>query len=236
MVVAIIAILAALLLPALRKARAGAQAIGCVSNLRQIGVGLTMYRNDADGFFPPMYQPFTDGGGTYTRPFPFRLVPYVGGTYRTDPGNGRVSCGLDPARVGHHLFYCPAEDVYTRSDYQFPLVDFAWLYGPSWDFTISTYSMLSGLGYHHNMTEATQPWLRPKRGLVHPSRTLVYVDGRREPRCDHSFRFVRFRHPGGANTLMGDMHVQRRNEDAMAEKWTDRVFHLYDPSQYRYSY
>ena len=52
-VIGIIAILAAMLLPALNKARDKAKAIKCVSNLKQIGVGSSSYINDFDGFFPP---------------------------------------------------------------------------------------------------------------------------------------------------------------------------------------
>lgn len=48
-VIAIIAILASMLLPALSKARAAAQSIKCVSNLKQSALILTLYANDSEG-------------------------------------------------------------------------------------------------------------------------------------------------------------------------------------------
>jgi type II secretory pathway pseudopilin PulG len=51
-VVALIAILAALLMPALRSAMARARAAMCLSNLRQLGTAFVMYANDRDGYFP----------------------------------------------------------------------------------------------------------------------------------------------------------------------------------------
>ena len=51
-VIAIIAILAAMLLPALEKARREALGARCISNLKQLGLSLTLYANDWDGFYP----------------------------------------------------------------------------------------------------------------------------------------------------------------------------------------
>ena len=51
-VIAVIAILAALLLPALAGAKRRGQRIACVSNLRQIGLGITMYVDDNQSTYP----------------------------------------------------------------------------------------------------------------------------------------------------------------------------------------
>ena len=51
-VVAIIAILAALLLPALNQARETAQGVKCISNMKQIGQHMVMYINDSSDYFP----------------------------------------------------------------------------------------------------------------------------------------------------------------------------------------
>lgn len=50
--IAVIAILAALLLPTLAKAKGKAQSISCVSNMKQIGLGARLYANDHNGQFP----------------------------------------------------------------------------------------------------------------------------------------------------------------------------------------
>jgi prepilin-type processing-associated H-X9-DG protein len=52
-VIAIIAILAAMLLPALSKAKERASGIRCMNNLRQLMIGWKMYPDDNAGHFPP---------------------------------------------------------------------------------------------------------------------------------------------------------------------------------------
>lgn len=51
-VIAIIAILAALLLPALARAKSKSQQVACLSNLRQVGFGLTLLIGDNEDRFP----------------------------------------------------------------------------------------------------------------------------------------------------------------------------------------
>jgi len=60
-VIAIIAILAALLLPALASAREKGRRAVCLSNLRQVGIGIQMYAQDHEGRIPygPKAPPFT---------------------------------------------------------------------------------------------------------------------------------------------------------------------------------
>jgi prepilin-type N-terminal cleavage/methylation domain-containing protein/prepilin-type processing-associated H-X9-DG protein len=55
-VIAIIAILAALLLPVLAKSREHARSAACLSNLRQIGIALQLYTQDHDNRMPVMYD------------------------------------------------------------------------------------------------------------------------------------------------------------------------------------
>jgi prepilin-type N-terminal cleavage/methylation domain-containing protein len=52
-VIAVIAILARMLLPSLRKAKQQAYKVKCLSNLHQIGIGLKLYADDNADTFPP---------------------------------------------------------------------------------------------------------------------------------------------------------------------------------------
>ena len=66
-VIAIIAILASLLLPALAKAKARAMKTKCLSNEKQIGLALNVWKNDSDGKWPWLLN--TTDSGTKNSPF-----------------------------------------------------------------------------------------------------------------------------------------------------------------------
>lgn len=67
-VIGIIAILASMLLPALARAKAKANQIKCLSNLRQLGLSATLYAGDFNEEFPARRTP--------TNAWPHKLKPY----------------------------------------------------------------------------------------------------------------------------------------------------------------
>jgi len=70
-VIAIIGVLAAMLLPALARAKSKSKATACLSNLRQIGLAMRMYADDESGFLPGSSH------AALTNSWVFSLAPYV---------------------------------------------------------------------------------------------------------------------------------------------------------------
>ena len=101
-VISIIALLVALLLPALSHAREAAYNVSCMANQKQIALGVLTYAEDHDGKLPPAWA-----NNWY---WPYHLLPWVGGesdiyeckskltpyeTFNTYMANGGYRHGFD---------------------------------------------------------------------------------------------------------------------------------------------
>jgi prepilin-type N-terminal cleavage/methylation domain-containing protein/prepilin-type processing-associated H-X9-DG protein len=97
-VIGIIAVLIAILLPALSTARRQAQSVMCSSNLRQIGTGIQAYQNAYEGYFAP----FKNWGKWKDPTNPGK---------RIDPNNDNAYWGVAYAvagGLGKEVFNCPS--------------------------------------------------------------------------------------------------------------------------------
>jgi len=102
-VISIIALLVAILLPALSQAREEGKAIACASNLRQVGLAQVSYLNDYDFRFfeyvgPSNFREFGQGGQS------------LGGVNDPRPLNVYVNDNLE-------MFYCPSDQGRAASPY-----------------------------------------------------------------------------------------------------------------------
>jgi len=71
-VIAIIAILAAILFPVFQKVRENARRTACLSNMKQIGLSITQYEQDADEKSPNGWDPYGRASG-----WAWQVYPYV---------------------------------------------------------------------------------------------------------------------------------------------------------------
>ena len=103
-VMAIIAILAAMLMPALQRAREAARRTSCLNNLKEIGAGLAQYQKDHEGDIPPSHN-------TCRGSLPWEWwFPFPEGPNSWDQ--------LWPGYVGSvELYYCPSDKNDMKPEY-----------------------------------------------------------------------------------------------------------------------
>jgi prepilin-type N-terminal cleavage/methylation domain-containing protein len=98
-VIAIIAILAALLLPALAKAKEKGKRIACLSNLKQVGLGLTLYTDSYQEKMPSAITYGSTPGNPGTAPNTVQYTDSYGGVAK------------DLLLQNYKVFWCPSEHV-----------------------------------------------------------------------------------------------------------------------------
>lgn len=77
---AVVAILGAILIPAFQSSRNAARRSECISNLRQVSMGLLAYAGDHDNQLPAAIKGGWDGGGQQTNFWGYQIWPYIYGS------------------------------------------------------------------------------------------------------------------------------------------------------------
>ena len=95
-VIAIIAILAAILFPVFAQAREKARSISCLSNVRQLGMGMNMYIQDYDETFPIAWG---NPAGSWSEV----VEPYIKG------GMGRNANNTTNYKLASGMYVCPSD-------------------------------------------------------------------------------------------------------------------------------
>ena len=182
-VIGIIAILAGMLLPALSSVKKKAQAANCLSNLHQWGIGLTLYADDWNEYWP--YEgnagnPPNDPTNTNAW---YNVVP----PYMHETGLGALYTGGTPPNPRQKsIWMCPAVTNVNVV--------------PS---TANPY-----FAYAFNARMDPNGAAQFKRSqMVDPASTIVMLDGT-EDSASARAASVPPRHQGGANFVLGDGHAQ----------------------------
>ncbi|MPM71820.1 hypothetical protein SDC9_118791 [bioreactor metagenome] len=204
-VIAIIAILAAMLLPALSAARERARAARCTANLKQIGLGYTMYAGDNQDFMPP-------------------VVKYAGNTNSTT----YVYCLMAQYDISGNTFSCPSGSGFDRYVYENMDGEWARNHADNAGYTYPHY------GFNWMLSDArfiSKPYLLG--GIANPAKTILLADdyyASATVNLGYVWLYYSFqtsnwgcldaRHGGVVNVLFADGHVEGRTTSAGADRST----------------
>lgn len=206
-VIAIIALLCALLFPALKKAKDQAIAVNCKSNLKQMGLSLSSYAADYQGWFPKVFNAPMTWVATLTkdRYVPVRDTTKVENTILRCPGGLKNSAVQNYWTYGMNIKNCDggilhAWKIDTRVHCDRTV--WSWTNPKPSDFLLLTDSILS-----------VDPGLGPQ-SIGNQFYVVGYHDG----------YDISLRHQRRANALFGDMGVRGRNDsDLIADGWVDYI-------------
>jgi len=184
-VIAIIAILAAMLLPALAKARESARRARCLSNLKQIGLGMFLYIEDNDGYLP--YTGWRPASSYPGQKYWFQQInAYLG----NDAPNKAININNKRDKV----WKCPNNR------------DYAW--GEGW----ISYGANMNIMYSFSSVKISR--IKRQSGVIMVTETetgsWTYIS---DGISSSTALDVAPRHNGGANVLFCDSHVEWRKFD-----------------------
>ncbi len=172
-VISIIAVIVAILLPALGKAKEAALNMQCLSNLRQIGLATASYYTDFDGVLPPPCERW------YNDP----LLPAGAGSGRGLNWAGLLSA-LD--RLPLEMFTCPQDE-------RIFFVDEERLWMPLDSAELPDYLSERGISYAaqwvgHSLGDGRRvPWSSPSNGLpLGMQQGSLKIDALRNPSQMHT--------------------------------------------------